>query len=97
MPENPRKEAFKTLIMDALREANGRPVERSALIDGARAKRPDLFDDEEPCYAGCRSNHPRWKHEFDRSVYDLSARHPPKLRSTGRRGRGREAAYELVP
>ena len=86
MPDNPRKEAFKEIIMGTLRETGPRkPVPRDVLIARAQELKPELFDDE-PCYPGCRSHEQRWRHEFDRSIYDLRSTRPPKIQSGAEKG-----------
>jgi hypothetical protein len=86
MTENPRKRAFKEAILDRIRsEPAGAAVARSDLIAFVRSDLPELCDDSEECYPGCRSMHPKWRHEFDRSIYDLTATRPAKLRSSPHR------------
>ena len=88
MAENPRKEAFKEFIMQELRNAphprDG--VSKKELVAAVKQELPELTDDSEPCYPGCESNHPKWRHEFDRSIYDLGARRPPLIRQGPKRG-----------
>jgi hypothetical protein len=87
MADNPRKDAFKRLILDTLRKSGpSHPVPKDELLDAARLQLPDLCDDTEPCYPGCDTGHPKWRHEFDRSIYDLTATRPPKIRPGPKRG-----------
>jgi hypothetical protein len=83
MAVNPRKERFKELIMSNMRAVGG-PVSKTSMIEQARSEEPDLFDDAEPCYPGCATEHPKWRHEFDRCIYDLTQTRPPKLWAEGR-------------
>jgi hypothetical protein len=88
MPENPRKEAFKAFIMEELRNAphprDG--VTKKELVAAVKREHPELTDDSEACYPGCQSAHPKWRHEFDRCIYDLGAATPPLIRHGSGRG-----------
>lgn len=87
MAENPRKEVFKSLIMEVVRSAPpGVAVTRAQLHERAKAALPDETNDDESCYPGCKDGHPKWKHEFDRSIYDLMTRTPRLIRSGRTRG-----------
>ncbi len=87
MPENPRKDAFKVLIMERMRASKNQAVAKDDLIAHGRAERPELFDDGEACFPGCKGRHPKWRHEFDRAIYDLTQTRPPKMETVeGRRG-----------
>ena len=81
MAVNERKDAFKTLIMQRMREAGNDPVSRDELAEYVKAQRPDLCDDSEPCYPGCDSHKTLWRHQFERCIYDLRSSVPTKLRS----------------
>lgn len=54
---------------------------KETLIAAVRAEFPDLFNDDERCYPGCKAKHPKWRHEFDRAVYDLTQTRPAKIKS----------------
>jgi hypothetical protein len=85
--ENARKAAFKDEISAVLRETGrGAVVSKAELVDAVRSRRPELFDDEEPCYPGCKTKHAKWQHEFDRSIYDLRMTIPRRLESGAKRG-----------
>lgn len=77
-----RKDAFKATIVGLMSDRRERP--KDELVRLVRAKHPDLFDDGEACYPKCGTRHPKWKHEFDRAVYDLTQTIPKKLVATGR-------------
>lgn len=88
MAENPRKNAFKAAVMEIMREAGPRTVVTKAeLIAQSRTRIPDhVFDDTEPCHPKCKSHRSKWQHEFDRSIYDLTASIPRKIRSADGKG-----------
>lgn len=86
MSENPRKDALKRLILENLRrERRSRVWSRTELVELAMTARPDLVDDD-PCYPGCDKHRTKWRHEFDRSLYDLRSTRPPKVVSGAPRG-----------
>ena len=65
-----RKDAFKALIMQRLRSADG-PVPLSDLEAFIQSERPELCSDEEECGPACKGKHPRWRHVVSRSLQDL--------------------------
>jgi hypothetical protein len=90
--ENPRLDAFKAVIAEHMRSAGrGVTVTKQELVDAARERFPEHFDDNEPCYPNCGKHPAKWVHLFDRAIYDLRQARPPKLRSARRRGE-----YELA-
>lgn len=77
---NERLRAFRESVESVLREAEpGKPISKAEVVAAVRGQHPDLFDDTEPCYAGCKGRHPKWRHLFDRAIYDLTTRTPPAL------------------
>ena len=75
-----RIDAFKRVILHAMQTAGrGVDVPKSELVRAAKNSVPQLCDDSEPCYEKCKGSHPRWKHLFDRAVYDLTQTRPRKL------------------
>lgn len=86
---SPRKVAFKRVITDYLREHGS--ATKQELVAAAKREVPELCDDDEPCSPGCMTNHPKWRHQFDRAVYDLTSSIPPKIRGDG----GRPNVYRL--
>lgn len=90
--ENPRLDAFKAVIAEHMRAAGrGVAVTKQELVDTARERFPEYFDDNEPCYPNCGKHPAKWVHLFDRAIYDLRTARPPKMRSAARRG-----SYELA-
>ncbi len=83
IPQNERLYAFRSLIVDALKAEPG-GLAKPDLITTVRARAPEFFDDTEPCYPGCKGRHPRWRHIFDRAIYDLSSAIPRKVYSPQR-------------
>ena len=92
---NPRKNTFRLGILKVMREDPTKAYTKQELVDRVRDLFPEQFDDQERCYPRCDTRHPKWRHEFDRVVYDLTAGLPPhvvNLRTTppsyklGRRG-----------
>lgn len=79
---NERKDTFKREIQAALREAG--PLAKKELIELGRERSPEQFDDDEACFDGCKGRHPRWRHDFDRAVYDLTQTRPKKIWSPRR-------------
>jgi hypothetical protein len=93
MAENPRKDSFKQSIMEAMRKVGpGVYLTRAQLVAAARTRTPELFDDDEPCYPGCKAKHAKWQHEFGRAIYDLTQTVPRKIANP----QGRRGLYELV-
>lgn len=78
---NPPKEAFKELIMEALREAAPQSLTGKDLRTLVRSEMPEHCDDSEPCYPGCTVHRALWMHLFSRSIYDLSSQVPRKIRA----------------
>ncbi len=83
IPQNERLDAFRRTIQDVLK-AHPSGLPKNDLIAAVRAKLPTFFDDEEACYPGCKKKHPRWRHIFDRAIYDLSSAIPRTLYSPER-------------
>lgn len=88
MPESPRKDAFKTVIMEIMREAGpGVVVSKDELLAEAKRRIPEWFNDSEPCSSRCRQGHAmKWEHQFQRCLYDLRTAIPAKIRSADERG-----------
>ena len=80
MPQNPRKAAFKELILERVGQSR-QAVSRAELVAYVQKKRPDLCDDSEPCYPGCDTHPALWRHQLERCIYDLKAMKRPKLAS----------------
>jgi hypothetical protein len=86
MPVSERKETFKEFIMGYLREASkpSSGVPKADMLVAVKEQYPELTDDSEECFPGCEGRHPRWRHDFDRSLYDLTARRPALIVSASR-------------
>lgn len=78
VPVNPRKQAFKELILADVKVGKSSGRSAAELAESAKLARPDLFDDE-PCYPGCDSHHFKWQHEFQRCLWDLRSGRRPKI------------------
>jgi hypothetical protein len=80
-----RVDQFRALILERMKKsAPGESVTKAQLVEWITTTHPELCNPTEPCYKKCRAKHPRWRHLFDRAVYDLTQTTPRKLESTGR-------------
>lgn len=75
---SPAKDAFKKVILDLLRERGA--ATRAELTAAVRAAEPELCDDSVPCSPGCTKHTAKWRHQMDRSLYDLTSSIPPAIR-----------------